>query len=234
LPLDTGCGLAMSRSSSPFSFPLLLFNEVASVERVNIGVARVRAAQGRTVGMARQKVELRGRRIEALALKDGTPGERAAAEAAPTSGSELDHALVGSDQVGHDEADPWVELALVPLDLGHHPDGLGSSRRPGRPAASVGGRVAAILEADRDHRHPRALGRELDRQGDGAHERAPLFRPLCAGPATRSGGSGRGSSALAMPVARHRSLPSARSRDHPWPKRSLCPLPLMPQGEGGR
>jgi hypothetical protein len=30
---------------------------------------------------------------------------------------ELDHALVGSGQVGHDEADPWVQLALVPLDL---------------------------------------------------------------------------------------------------------------------
>ena len=30
---------------------------------------------------------------------------------------ELDHALVGSGQVGHDEADAGIELALVPLDL---------------------------------------------------------------------------------------------------------------------
>ena len=40
---------------------------------------------------------------------------------------ELDHPLVGSDQVGHDKADPRVELALVPLDLGHHPTGSGSA-----------------------------------------------------------------------------------------------------------
>jgi len=38
---------------------------------------------------------------------------------------ELHHPRVGPGQVGHDEADAGIELALVPLDLGHHPAGSG-------------------------------------------------------------------------------------------------------------
>jgi hypothetical protein len=81
------------------------------------------------------------------------PAERVFALPDPLLGGaaavvELDHPLVGSGQVGHDEADPGIEFALVPLDLGHHPTGSG-------PAGGL------VLEAG--VRHDRFLGRTADR-----------------------------------------------------------------------
>jgi len=63
---------------------------------------------------------------------------------------ELDHALGGSGQVGHDEADARVQLALVPFDLGHHPTGSG-------PAGG--------LATEAGVGHDRLLGRSADGSG---------------------------------------------------------------------